>query len=376
MSDYLLDFAGEGMTMMNLIKLKAIICISTILLSACEEKFNIDQEVVLRSVKTQTIETRQFKEGREFTGIVDTRQKVDLAFRISGTLTSLFTNEGDKVKRGQIVAKLDDTDIKIKLKAVRADFQKSEVDFNRATSLIDGKLISQSDFDKIHTQFLVSQAEYEKVQKELEYTQLKAHFDGVVSKRYVENLSEINAKNPIVSLVNLDKLVVRIEVPESLMIHVNRQTHAPKLYAIFDNNLEFQYPLEIFEVANQPEPGTQTYLVTLALPYIDNFNVLPGMSVRVLAKPHSANNKASVLAYLPAHAILEDRESRFVYVAVPVTDSEAVVESRRIVIGELSDSGIEIIRGLEQGDRVITAGMSQLTEGQPVRLDRASTGGK
>ena len=333
-------------------------------------------EPLPRTVRTLTINSEQYRSDRQFTGVVDASRKVDLAFRVSGTLQKLDVQEGDSVHSGQLLAALDDTDFHIRLRAVSADFERAKADFERARALSEKQLISRADLDRLQAQFLVAQAELEKARQELAYTEIHAPFDGVIARRYVENLSEITARMPVLALVDLDSMVVIIDVPESVMIHARREGERPELYAVFANYEEQQFPLRIKEAATQADPGSQTYKVTLSLPTIAELNILPGMSASVGVRNTGENAAVTgAVVYLPAQAVLEDQSNRYVFVAIPGGEGEnASIERREVSIGDVSRYGIQITGGLNDGDRVVTAGMSQLYSGMAVRLEAEPAG--
>lgn len=349
---------------------------TTLALAGCGDGDGaVQAEEVLRPVRTVTVDMQGAIDTREFAGVVDADRKVDLAFRVSGTLQQLPVLEGSHVDEGQLVAALDQTDFRIQLRAVQADFERARAEYERSRTLIERNLIARADFERTQAQFFVAETELERAQQDLEYTTLHSPFEGYIARRHVENLSEISARSPVLTLVDLKSMVVRIDVPESIMIVARREGIRPDMYAVFEGHEAVQYPLVIKEIGTQPDSGTSTYPVSLSLPPITDLNILPGMSAVVGVRPFTRPDNLASVACLPSQAVLEDAAGRFVFVAVPLDDGErngvAQIERRNVTVGDISSFGIQVLSGLSNGEQVVTAGMSQLRPGQRVLLPAA-----
>lgn len=337
-------------------------------MTGCSPSEKAPKNELIRPVRTLTVTLQNAIMGREFSGVVDADRKVDLSFRVGGTLAELPVLEGDHVEAKQMLARLDQTDFNIQLKAMQADFDRSLGEYQRAKTLLERKILSRADFDKVESQYLVAEAQLKKAQQELAYSSLLAPFEGYIAKRHIENFSEVAPRTPVLTLMDLDSLVVTIEVPESVMIQVQRKGVRPALYATFEGHESSEFPLTIKEVATQPNPGTQTYPVTLSLPPINTLNVLPGMTAVVGVRPFEKRIGNNDIAYLPTQAVLEDSQGRYVFVAVPQDDGVAVIERKTVELGDISAFGIQVTSGLAEGDKVVTAGMSQIVPGMQVLL--------
>ena len=337
-------------------------------LSACSKNDQTAHEEVIRPVRTVTVVLQNAVNSREFSGVVDAERKVDLAFRVGGTLDELSVLEGDHVQANQILAKLEQTDYEIQLKATQADYDRSKSEYERAKTLVARNILSQADFEKVQAQYFIAETQLDKAKQDIAYSTLVAPFEGYIAKRYVENFSEVPPRTPVLTLMDLNSLVITIELSESVMIQAQRQGTRPELYATFEGLESTQFPLTIKEIATQPNPGTQTYSVTLSLPPITTLNILPGMSAAVGVRPFQQANGAAEVAYLPTQAVLEDGQGRYVFVAVPQADGRAVIERKNVDVGDISTFGIQVTGGLAEGDEVVTAGMSQITPKMQVML--------
>jgi RND family efflux transporter MFP subunit len=199
------------------------------------------------------------------------------------------------------------------------------------------------------------------------YTKLKAPFAGRIAIRHVENFEEVQVKQAIVTLQDPSAITIRIDVPESVMIRVKEESD-PEVYAVFTQIPDRQFPLTLKEASTQSDEQTKTFAVSFSMPAVDGFNILPGMSVTVRAKPEYSSTSGLEVIHVPAHAVLEDAQGRFVYLVKPIGDGKGEVEKRLVTVGELSTLGLAVISGLEVGDEVVTAGMSKMVPGLVVRL--------
>jgi len=339
-------------------------------LISCEHSTGpVETQKTLRLVRTLTVTMPSQNFWREFPGVVDAAQKAELGFRITGKLKKLLANEGDLVKKNQLLAQLDATDQNIQLKSRQAEYNQAHGDFDRGRTLIKKNLISRSDFNKLQAQNATAKANLETAKQNLEYTFLRAPFNGRIAKRYIENYEEVSAMQVVYALQDLSSMTIKVDVPESVMILV-REGGKPEVNAIFDAIPDQQFPLSLKEVSSQADKDTNTFEVTFSMPAIEGYNVLPGMSVTVRGQrdPDRAVDNGNV--FVPAHAVLGDREGRFVYLVAVSGDAKGIVERRAVETGDLSNLGIEIISGLTVGDKVITAGMSKMSSGLEVRLAR------
>lgn len=344
-------------------------CLSIMLLSACSQDetsavSNIDAP--LKPVRTMVI-TEGSKTVKSFTGVVGANKTAQLGFRVNGELNNVNIKEGDEVKRGQVLAVLDQTDFKISLQSSQAEYDRSNSEFNRAKKLIKQGAISTADYEKLKAKQANASAQLSSAKQNLKYTTLSAPFAGVIAKIFFENFEKISSSNSFVTIQDLSSLEVQVNIPESVMIKVKQEDSTRSVYAVFDGDETHRYPLQFKEVSTRADEKKQTYAVKFVMEYPDGINLLPGMSARVYAVHSSISNNEYDI-YIPAHAVLEDGQGRFVYVAIPGKNDQAIINRRAVVVGKLNENGIEIIHGLSVGDSVVTAGMSKMSQDLVVRM--------
>jgi RND family efflux transporter MFP subunit len=347
---------------------------STILLTACEKPVEVADIKQLRPVRTITLEAVDYKQGFEFTAVVDAVNRADLAFKISGELTNVLVKQGDKVKRGDVIAKLDDTDLKIYRDEAQAQFDKAMADLARANNLIKTQYISASEFDQIRANSHAARAQLATANNNLSYSVLTASFDGVIAKVYSKNHQEINAKEPIVRLHDLSQIQLIVNIPESTMIHLQKNSAKDGVSARFNSIDNKVFPLQFSEVSTVADEYSKTYEVIFTMDSPTDYIILPGMTASVSAQVRLSNNEkqSQPSFFLPSNTVLKDITGHYVFVVNKHEQDIGEISRKKVVIGNLTGQGIEIFSGLVAGDHIVSAGMSKVSQGTLVKFTPVS----
>lgn len=334
------------------------------LLSACEEP---PQTVVAssRPVKTIVVNEQTGGDTRSFPAVVDAIQKADISFRVSGKIQKILVNEGDKVTKGQVLAELDPTDFKITLKDRQASYNTAKANYDRAVTLVKKGAISKVDHDNIRAKFFTAKANLNTAKQNLAYTSLKANFDGYIAKRHVENFEEVILSQTIFSLEDISALKIKIDVPENLMIIIDKTPKGKrKMYAVFDNISNREFPLSYLEASTKADPNTKTFKVTLKMDTPENYNILPGMTAMVFAELFAEEALSDTTA-LPVSAVIADTEKQ---ATVWLVDEQTMTVKPKSVTTGLMTGDTILVEGLSTGDRVVVAGAPFLRDGMKVTL--------
>ncbi|MDP2560666.1 efflux RND transporter periplasmic adaptor subunit [Psychrobium sp. 1_MG-2023] len=344
----------------------ATFCAVTVAGCGQQEKIQ-DAQPPLRPVKTVVLESFDNAREYEFTAVVDAARKADLSFKVSGELSEFLVKQGDFVKQGQVIAKLNDTDIAIQLKSAQSSFDKAKSDFDRAKQLIKTSYISKAEFEQLRAAFNGAQAQLDSAKNNLAYTTLHASFSGVIAKKYTERYQEISAKSAIVRLHDISQVKLIVNIPESMMIRLRKDTNQGQVYAAFNSIEGKRFPLTFSEVATLADEQTKTYEVTFTMAAVKEHSILPGMTATVLAQINIPDATEPSF-YLPANTVLKDNNNHYVYVVSRQSEGVGKVSKKIVTIGDITPLGIEVYTGLAEGDAVITAGMSKVSNGLLVKF--------
>jgi RND family efflux transporter MFP subunit len=347
--------------------LKNICIASVVFLLACQKEEIIISEI-LRPVRTMVIEHPDSGKVMQYAAVVDASQKADLSFKVSGELIHIYVRQGDDVKKNQILAKLNDTDIKLSLAEAQSSFDKSKADYDRGTALMDSNVISNADMDKLRALYSSASTRLESAQNNLEYTNLYASFDGVIAKKYTENFQEITAKQSVFALHNITEIHLKINVPESVIIQIPRNDTSHTIFAVFDDIPNQTFPAEFKEVSLQADEFTKTYEVTFTMESPQDHTILPGMTAILRGTQRLTSENKNKRFYLPSNSVLKDNAGNFVYVVEGTGDGKGVVKKLPVSIGEITSEGIEVFFGIKTGDHLVTAGVSKISDGMIVKF--------
>ena len=295
----------------------------------------------------------------EFVGKVDAAQTVDLSFEVGGQLASVTPREGDRLTEGSLIAALDPTPFEISVREAKAQFELAELDLRRKRALLKDKAISPALVDQASAQLDLARAHLEMSERHLAETRLVAPFDGLLSRRYVDNHSLAAAGQAIVRLSDLTEIFVRIAVPERLVSTINDRT-VTNLWARLPG-VDTDIPLALKEFAGEANSVAQSYRVTLVMTGLPPVDVLPGMNVTVYAERAMPN----LYPRIPLDAIHESPDGSF-YVWRYANESQTVTR-QPVRVGDIREGQVEIKEGLKPGDRFAAAGGQQLREGMRVR---------
>jgi len=340
-------------------------------LIGCRERPQ-EAKQVIRPVKTMVVGGASSDFERTFTASVRASDRVELAFQVPGKLMELPVKKGQNVEQGDLIGRLDPRDYKSNLQSAQAEYDKALANFKRGDELVGKGFISRTDYDRLRARRDVTAAELDKAKKALDDTSLKAPFSGVVAQRFVENFTEVRAKQKIISLQDTSLLELVVYIPEHI-VAIMRQDGPTRatIFAEFNAIPGEQFPLTIKEFSTQADAKTQTFEYVLTMPRPEGRNILPGMTANVRAKGTTTDESqlpASVT--IPAIAVFADKESQPHVWVIKQPDNTA--HARQVTTGKLSGTDqIEILDGIKSGDVIAIAGVSQLREGMQVRpVDR------
>ena len=336
---------------------------TVLLLTGCAEQTQ-EAAPVARPVETFLV-SGSAGAAVTFPGAVEASNKVNLSFRIGGPLIELNVDEGDKVRKGQVLARIDPRDFKLAVDATRAAYESTEADFRRFSALYEKQGIPATRMDQVRTAREVALATFREAEAKLTDTSMRAPFDGEIGEIFVENFTDVLLKVPILSLVDVSALQVVVDVPESSVITFDRG-QLGRIAATFEAVPNREYELTLKDIASQADTRTRTYRAELLMTQPEGINVLPGMTVSVTAYPLAGADSEQRLV-VPAKAVLAEADGQ--QVVWVVDEATSRVHRRAVSVGSITGGdGIEILTGLEGGERIATTGLNQLREEMEIRL--------
>jgi RND family efflux transporter MFP subunit len=339
-----------------------ILAIIGVSIVSCNQNQDKQKSTTARSVKAIQIGNLSGFNGRAFPGRARAFQQVNLSFNVNGSLVELPLKIGDPVKKGSLIAKLDPKEFETKLQAAQAEFERDQQNYSRAKALVEKGHISKSDFDLLKAKLGVSDANKGLAEKALKDSVLLAPFSGKISNLYVENFQTVSTKQNIARLLDTSQIEMVIQIPEGLISYMPFTNHIIVHFDPFPNQ---EIPATIKEISNEASPETRTYPVTLIMQQPKDIEILPGMAGKATGQVDQ--EKLLKKLTIPSSAVMstDSEQKTFVWIINPKTHQ---LSQRSITIGELTPTGISVIKGLQEGEWVVTAGIHGLKEGETVTI--------
>lgn len=301
---------------------------------------------------------------RRFAGRVAAVQTVDLSFQVAGRLVELPVLESQQVKKGDLIAKLDPTDFERALREAWINQEKAKRELDRLETLRERNVISQSSYDEQKDEYDLAVEAHKEAQQNLNYTEIRAPFDGLVAVRLVENFTTVSIGTPVVQIQDISEIQVDINVAEALFGRV-RETQVASIEATFPAYGDKVFPLEYREHSSQVDEVTQTYRITLGMGRDGLDQLFPGMTASVRVKFLPEGFSAGEQFLVPSSAVSIDSEGKaFVW---KFSEDSGEVTKQPVVIGTLMGDYMPVSSGLHAGDEIVSAGVAFLSEGQKIR---------
>nr|WP_319491735.1 efflux RND transporter periplasmic adaptor subunit [uncultured Desulfobacter sp.] len=325
------------------------------------------KEAVGQPIPTARAISYDPKQSFTFPGKVKAAKRAELSFQIPGQIETLNILEGQKVKKGALLASIDRKNHLYAVQAARARYQASAQAFHRASQLYQDKVISKAQFDTALAAHDVARAELAIKEKALADSRLIAPFDGLVSRRYVEKKEHVNKGEPVLLLQDVSGIEVEVQLPEQLVARGGADI-LDQLNVRFDADPEFAFPASTIELRMESNQETRTYALVIRLPSPADMNILPGMTATVSGIVKQSEEKAmphpsSVL--VPVEAVAFDPDGTpYVWIVEPQRQK---ARKQQVIIGPMHDNTIEVSHGIHADDLVAIAGLHTLHETTRVR---------
>ncbi|MGD9650335.1 MAG: efflux RND transporter periplasmic adaptor subunit [Dongiaceae bacterium] len=340
-----------------------------IALTGCEKK---EQAEDIRPVRSVVIEKHEVGDPIVLTGQLRARDEVSLAFRLSGKLIERSVGVGDTVKAGQVVAVLDSETEKNARNAAKADFVAAQAVLEQAAAaekrladLLRERAVSKAEYEAALRQLKTAQAQVNAAKAKLNsaedqfgYTELKAEADGVITAKGAEPGEVVRTGQMILLLARQDGRDAVFDMPAQIVRA--RQTSQQDVEVWLADNPEIKTSGQIREVSPQADPATRTYQVKVALQDVPSSMFLGSTVVGRLTL------KANLQIEIPASSLAMMKEGKpAVWV---VDDKDNTVHIKPVSVAQYTQNSVIVADGLNTGERIVTAGVQALHEGQKVKL--------
>ena len=284
-------------------------------------------------------------------------EEVDLSFETSGKIVGINFTEGTRVKKGDLLAKINDKPLQAQLQKLVAQRKLMEEKEFRQRSLLDKDAISQESYDQIVTELQTNEADINLVKARISETELHAPFDGIIGLRYLSEGGYANPSTKIARLVKISPLKIHFSIPERYADEVD--LGFPVTFYVDEQ----AYEAAVYAVDPKIDLDTRTIVIRAIYPNRKE-ELKPGRFAQVSLLLSQIDNAIAI----PTQALIPEMEGEMVY-----TYRNGKASSIKVATGLRTESLIQIVDGLKFGDTLITTGILQLRENLPVVLDTLIT---
>lgn len=303
---------------------------------------------------------------RERTGTLRAHQDIHIYSQEEGSITFLPFYEGDRVKAGDMVARLDDRLLKAQFKRAQALRSKAEKDLKRIRGLAKRKLAAEIELTRVETELAVAQADEQLLATRLDYTQIRAPIDGVISERLTEQGNIVESYSHLLTISDQSSLITELNVSALLINKLHLGDAVSMTIDALAGGQDLAEPFvkgKITRIYPTLNPVTRTGIVEIALSPVPK-GALPGQLARVKLKTQEA-----IRLLIPFAALRRSSQGEYVY----IIGDDNRAEIRPVVSGLKIGEQIEILRGLEEGERIVTRGYTNLRNGTQVKVIASNT---
>lgn len=327
-------------------------------LASCSNKEEAKQEFV-QPVKIYQVSNKTNEQSKKvFTGLVKESREVRLAFQIPGPLVKLNVDQGQFVKKGEVVAVLDERDYIVNLESANANYENAKLQAERYAALYEKKSTSKSIYDQMQAAYKLAKAQKEAAENALKDTKIYAPFNGYVQSMFVENFEKVGAGQPIVSILDLNNLELTVALSESDFL---LKDSFEEFTCSFSNFKDTDFSLSLIDIERKPN-GDNFFKMRLKL-NTENKKIVPGMVASINA---SLKTEDSGMYKVPVEAVFSKKGKSFVWI---FDQSKQSVNQREVSMIDFDSNGmVNLSKGISGGELIVAAGVHSLREGQKVKM--------
>jgi membrane fusion protein, multidrug efflux system len=301
-------------------------------------------------VRTQAVETKQLAAVEDVLGTFRAKLRATIEAKAIGRLTDMPVSLGQKIKAGELVARLNAPELKARLDQAEASLQQAERDWKRVSSLFNREAATRADYDAADSRHLVAKGAVAEAKAMMTYVEILAPFDGVVTRKWVDVGDQAAPGKPLVDIEDPSKLQLEADVPEAIATRIQQDARMKIRVSESTGDLSGT----VAEIAPIADPVSRTFRVKLDV--AGRPGLMSGQFARLLV-PVGETTSLRV----PVTAVVQRGQMEIVFAVENQRARLHLVKTGR----QLKDE-TEILSGLDSGDSVVIDNASQLVDGQPV----------
>ncbi len=328
-----------------------------------EKKANIHSVSKPVNVVVQNVTPEAINDRVNLPGIVEPWVHLKILSEIQGTVIEVPLKEGDSVKKGDVIVRIDSREYKIALNSAQASYELAMAERKRASALFKKELITPEAMENAETRVVKLKATMENARLQLERCTIKAPISGIINHLDAKVGLLLSVSDPIAEILQIDRVKAVVGIPESDVSAVRNISRVDLTINALSGRKFSGYK---YYLSSAPDTSARLYRLVLTIDNMDG-EILPGMFVRAeIIKSHVSDSLV-----IPLYTVISRKDERFVYIEEHGKARVQIVE-----LGILDGWRIQIRSGLKPGDHVIVVGHRDIDEGQKVKVLRTISNSK
>ena len=320
-----------------------------------------DTNEKLTLITTLTAKDTVFNHYVELQATVQTKENLMLNAEFGGVLQQVYVKEGQKVVKGQTLARIDDVGLSSQLAQMETQAALAKTTFERQENLWNQKIGSEIQYLQAKTNYNSQLKVVDQMKAQLAKTVVRAPFSGTIDKIASERGSVVGPGTPILRIVSLVNMYLEAEVPEKNIGTIKKGSDVIVAFPV----LRETFNSKVTQAGNYINPANRSFMIQIAVPN-KNGNIKPNLSSKIQLKDYS-NPKAITV---PTSIISENADGeQFLYVAQnPDKNGNAIAKRVIVKVGLSQGELVEIVDGIKDGDLIIKEGARSVKDGQKVAI--------
>lgn len=313
-------------------------------------------------ITTFTAKQSVFNHYLELQGNVQTKKNIVIYPEMAGMLQHVYVKEGQKVSKGQMLAKIDDGGLSQQVAQLQIQADLAKTTFERQERLWNQKIGSELQYLQAKSNYEAQQKAVSQLKSQLAKTTVRAPFSGVIDDVISEQGTVVSpGQSQLFRIVNLDDMYVETDVPESYLPYVTVNKNVLIDFPILGKTME----AKIRQTGNFINPANRTFKIEIAIPNKDK-SIKPNLTAKL--KINDYTNENALL--IPQSIISENAKGeQYIYVVKDKKENnEGVAERIIIETGKTQGDDIEVLKGIENGAEIIREGARSVKDGQTVKI--------
>ncbi|WP_457577094.1 efflux RND transporter periplasmic adaptor subunit [Desulfomarina sp.] len=311
------------------------------------------------NVVTLTLSPTTIHDRINLPGSIEPWTRLRLMAKIGGTITEVLLREGDRVKKGDVLARIESTDYKIALDRAEAAYRLAKSEYQRDKSIYEKGVIPTSALEAKKTTMQTARADYENAKLLYSRTTVTSPMDGIIRRMDAKIGLQLSPGDPIAEILEIDRVKGVVGIPESDVTAVRRLSKINITVQALENR---KISAKVHFLSPSPETIARLYNLELEIDNRDG-EILPGMFIRADIVKKTVEGAIAV----PFYSVISRNNEQFVYVEENGTARKHIVQ-----LGIMEKWLVRITEGLKPGDRLIVEGHRDVEDGQKIKVVRAA----